>query len=619
MAFTKGMRVTTSAMTDINGTHLAPFVRKNTYDILEVHGDRIVIGQHGKVTAAVKANTLEVDPSSITQMGSPSVQTKADTPSVPIPDNTASDKTSNGGGVGGFLTSLSSGIDKTLTNMIDNYGEDITKYTMKLFGLPHQFTQYCDYRTYSISNKPKSQLIGRTFIENIMLEAPVVTIVPGQPIYLPAVEGDKKKQTAYMMVQAANGNVAALLTNLDETKRKNALRYYDFQQTYVQYMNYVNILCQVSAAFLDLNGITIDGSTTLDKFDWKDYRWTKSAYTTASKNIADALKNKVGSTIKGLASMMGIALSSESSIPDIGKSDEKDAIGSISDILTQMNFVEFYVDAGTSGSDGFSNQHEPSKLSSIYDSADDFGKEIAFLVQSGGVDDTQLKQLTTGAADAMSSVLSQSKFGIAGVMSRLLSTTSNVISGETMVFPEIYKKSSYGKSYNLTVDLRTPYGNKLGFYLDILVPLWHLIALAVPKQTTANTYGSPFLVKAYYPGVFACNLGIISNMTISKCPDGGEWSVDGYPTHIRVDFTIDDLYSDMSITPSGDITLFLANSSLIDFIASQCGISLVTPQLSNRIALATTIVKSAVVGAGDNVSNAILGGLENLIASITGV
>ena len=94
---------------------------------------------------------------------------------------------------------------------------------MKLFGLPHQFTQYCDYRTYSISNKPKSQLIGRTFIENIMLEAPVVTIVPGQPIYLPAVEGDKKKQTAYMMVQAANGNVAALLTNLDETKRKNAL------------------------------------------------------------------------------------------------------------------------------------------------------------------------------------------------------------------------------------------------------------------------------------------------------------------------------------------------------------------------------------------------------------
>ena len=255
------------------------------------------------MTAAVNANTL-------TQIGAPSVQTKADTPTVPIPDNTSTDKTSNGGGVGGFLTSLSSGIDKTLTSMIDNYGEDITKYTMKLFGLPHQFTQYCDYRTYSIANKPKSQLIGRTFIENIMLEAPVVTIVPGQPIYLPAVEGDKKKQTAYMMVQAANGNVAALLTNLDEAKRKNALRYYDFQQTYVQYMNYVNILCQVSAAFLDLNGISIDGATTLDKFDWKDYRWTKGAYSTASKNIADALKNKVGSTIKGLASMMEIGRAS---------------------------------------------------------------------------------------------------------------------------------------------------------------------------------------------------------------------------------------------------------------------------------------------------------------------
>ena len=100
MAFTEGMQVTTSAMTDMNGTHLASFVRKNTYDILEVHGDRVVIGQNGKVTAAVNANTL-------TQIGAPSVQTKADTPNVPIPDNTSTDKTSNGGGVGGFLTSLS--------------------------------------------------------------------------------------------------------------------------------------------------------------------------------------------------------------------------------------------------------------------------------------------------------------------------------------------------------------------------------------------------------------------------------------------------------------------------------------------------------------------------------
>lgn len=43
---------------DYSGSSLASFVYKNTYTILEISGDRVVIGVNGAVTAAVHKNNL---------------------------------------------------------------------------------------------------------------------------------------------------------------------------------------------------------------------------------------------------------------------------------------------------------------------------------------------------------------------------------------------------------------------------------------------------------------------------------------------------------------------------------------------------------------------------------
>ena len=57
----KGDKVTCSAQYTYDGkTHLASFVRTNTYDVISVSGDRVVIGKGSAVTAAVKASTLTV-------------------------------------------------------------------------------------------------------------------------------------------------------------------------------------------------------------------------------------------------------------------------------------------------------------------------------------------------------------------------------------------------------------------------------------------------------------------------------------------------------------------------------------------------------------------------------
>lgn len=618
MAFEKGMKVTCSAERDYNGVHLASFVRSNTYEVMEVKGDRVVIGRNGVVTAAVSSSYLSNPAAAQTQ-------TKADSPAITGTSTGQNTSTLDGSGnfTQNYLTSLAKGFDSRLTSMIDNFGEDVTKYSMRLFGIPHQFTQYCDYRTYSVANKPKCQLIGRTFLENIMLEAPVVSILPGKPVYLPAKKGAQKEGTTTALLEAANEALDPALRVKDDDKTSDKVRYYDFEQDYTNYMRYVNIMCQVAAAFLDLETENIDGSTALTTFMWENYRWTADQYSTASSNVFNALKNKATNTVKkisaGITNLLGLGGTQITAIDQTMDTDsDKSVVENLEYLLTQMNFVQFYIDPSSSSSENAGNETTSSKLQGIFDSANDVMKEFAFIANSGGIDQTQFTELTGGATAALGSMLNDSNSYVGGLIGRLLGSAGNVIRGNTMIFPEIYQRSNYTKTYDLTIDLRSPYGNKMSFYINILVPLFHLMCLALPKQETANTYGAPFIVKAYYPGVFSCNLGIVESLSISRAPNQ-DWSVDGYPMEIRVNLQIKDLYSDLTMTPAGSALLFLANSSLIEFIATNCGVNLITPQLSNRVKYVTAIVASSAKNAKKNVENAVVDSFESMIASFTRV
>ncbi len=88
MSFKVGDKVKCSAEYNYTGTtHLASFVRTNTYEIIQVGGkglpdDRIVIGINGKVTAAVKASEL----TNLTNTATPVPPPAADPPVVIQPE-----------------------------------------------------------------------------------------------------------------------------------------------------------------------------------------------------------------------------------------------------------------------------------------------------------------------------------------------------------------------------------------------------------------------------------------------------------------------------------------------------------------------------------------------------
>ena len=145
----------------------------------------------------------------------------------------------------------------------------------------------------------------------------------------------------------------------------------------------------------------------------------------------------------------------------------------------------------------------------------------------------------------------------------------------------------------------------------------HILALGIPKQTTANTYGAPFLIKCYQEGAFACNMGIVTSISVNK--SSSAWSADGLPTEVDVNIQVADLYSDLSMSPQSSPLLFINNTSLIEYLAINCGLSLVTPNLSKKYNTIINTVKNSFHDVPDNISSEVGEAIDNFTLNFMGL
>ena len=465
---------------------------------------------------------------------------------------------------------------------------------MRLFGLPYQFNSSVDPILPDISSSA-----GRKFVENIILDAPVITIIPGGPDYLP---GSKSKKTrSQALLSAASESFSSLKEIIDsESNTNESFKYYDFKQAYTEYMQYVNVLCRSCASFLEINE-KIDG-VDCRKYDYSRYKWDEN-YTGSDSQVINILKSAHGA----INNITGLDINYTAT----NKDDKK--LSLTDDVLEAegYSYVQFYIDAD-SFTESISNSTGESQVKGMIDQGSALLKEVHFLAQSGGMSAEEIDEFVEGTANTLKTTLN-SVSGGNGVLSRVINLSGQVLQGENIIMPDIYQNSSYDKQYSFTVHLKSPYGSKFGYFMDICVPLMHLLCLALPKQTTANTYGSPFLVKAYCQGIFNCNLGLVTGISISKGINSA-YSVDGLPTEVDVSITIADLYTDLSMTPSTDPLLFINNSSLIEYLATTCGLSLIAPNLKKRIGLIADVLTSSITDIPTNVQSSIAEAVDNAFA-----
>ena len=509
----------------------------------------------------------------------------------------------------------------------------LVKRNMRLFGLPYQFLPEVDPRIPTVSN-----IVGRKFAENIILDAPVVSIIPGKPKYLPG--SRDKYSNAQTLLSMANDNFEVLKGKLQEWGKDNAsdfevLRIYDFERAYTEYTQYVNILCRTCATFLELDE-EIDG-VKCQRYDYSKYKWNTGSLLGDSiiekivnSNNPNRTKFQNNVTTNGSNGSVSVN-TSDTMISSNDKSSEflyetttsdDDSSMTMEELLSNYNYVQFFVDSDVSANESMSNATTESKIKSAISGIGDTAKEVAFLMNSGGIDASKLTDSLAEGADSiiqnLSGLVGGESGSLNGILERIGSLATHVAKGDNMVMPDIYQNSSYDKSYSFTVHLKTPYGTKFGYFMDICVPLMHLIALTLPKQSTANTYGSPFLVRAFCEGLFTCNMGIIQSMSITKGVNGA-FSVDGLPTEIDVTVQLMDLYSDLSMSPQNNPLLFINNSSLIEYLSTTCGLSLVNPNFAAKLETIVNSVSNMFADIPDTIMGTITEALDGMILDFLGL
>lgn len=507
------------------------------------------------------------------------------------------------------------------------------KGTLQLFGCPFQFVDYVDTRIGNISST-----VGHKFVENILSESVIATFIPGVPSYLPAKKD--KQAMSRTLLEKLNDRTQMLDNVINADISDENLRYFDFKADYARYMQYANALCRLAAVMLGIGDQKLnDTALSFSEFMWQNYRYTGENFETMTGQVVNPLLTKLSkfnhaaagsfyTTVSELANGIGASDMSRwlgqsadynksiaSALQEVIVEEEQH---DMSDRVTNMSCVQFYIQPPTAEI-SVNNNTSTSKLEGLLNTASDTMKEIAFVTNSTGVlNMEELNEYSDSALSALSSYMGNTNTTIGGVLDRILQVGSNTLKGENVIFPEIYQNSSNGSGFQITINLKSAYGDRVSYYLNILVPLLHLVALAYPKQATANTYASPFLIKAYVPGMYHCNMGIVSSLSISKRTSDGSVNVDGLPMELEVNLNIQDLYSDMSIASSSEPALFLMNGSLVDFLAVNCGVDIIEPHIQEKIDAIVETYMSSLKDVGFNLGMTVVQGvgLEEKINSL---
>lgn len=485
----------------------------------------------------------------------------------------------------------------------------LSQYTNRVFGAPYQLLDSVDARFSSVNKN-----LGNEYLKNFMLNSPILHIKPGLPKYTGGTDANSISQgikNIYMDTTQGGMSLASSLINQLASATvfgggsKLQKRMFGFRECYYDYMQHVNYMCRSMATFLNLTSSNTGmpdgtfasgtGSNTFHKFSsmkWENYRmmgdskvltpweYLKSlGDSTAIGAVSETLSQGVGGFLSvinpftgdSLDDLLGEAANSISDAWEFASSTH------LSDRMAdKICSVEFMVEP-IQFSESLSNTTEPSVIESTIDAiGSGVGQELAFMTNSN-VDFGMLEGVTDVLGNTLDSAMGMLgglvENTAGGFVSNLFNGAVNSIKGQKMIYPEIYKTSSSHMDYQFSITLSSPYGDVYNYYMNIVVPLMHLIALASPRMVTSNTITSPYLVQSYIPGMCSCQLGIIESMNITKNPSTKHVSVNGFPLTVKVEFTIKELYNAMSISPANDPASFLFNETLNDYMANLAGLA----------------------------------------------
>lgn len=477
-----------------------------------------------------------------------------------------------------------------------------------IFGAPYQFLPTTDCRIAGDGFSDDLEYAGYEFVERILSRMPLLYITPGNTSFMGG--SSENARTALMGSMGVDGEESS---SLNAMLKDYSGKLYTIMPAYTEYFNYVNPMCRAGAIFLgltstdppkELNGVG------LDVYHWGTREgapyeiYIEEEETPDTEEEVTSTEQDVDNTETEEEEYDYTKESNTFQKPDSSLTED------LKQFLYYDNCIAFYINSEASFQDSFTNETGDTTLASAINGLSDKAREIQFLL---GTASSAVGEAFDKVDGTLSDIKSQIN-NIVGKISKgnsIFSTIANsvktIVSGGRMLFPQIWTNSTFSKSYNISIKLVSPSTDVFSWWLNIYVPLCHLGALVFPRSEYVNSYTAPFLVKAFYKGMFNIDMGIITEMSFTRGKEGS-WTKDGLPTVVDVTFTIQDLYSAMGMTSVGSMFkgTTLQNVAEMDYLANLCGININEPDVFRMARLWATF----------NITNRVTDYLPNLSLNI---
>lgn len=457
------------------------------------------------------------------------------------------------------------------TNNAEYYSEMIN-LQQRCFGTPPKYSMDIDIQ---YGERSISRVMMSTFYSN----PSVLSICPGKVKMFPGLFGTKKDTMVDTLIRSASGNDTLISKLKGDDGAAFTGKMYTFQADTAEFAKRVNVLCRACAVLLGIGDNFMPTTTQpLKSFDY--------AYWTIRKAYSPGvIKDK-----------------------SIFNSFWNAGMDAVSGAVTDKNYLHFMLsNGGTSISEQMTTDtSENSIMQGIRSTVNGTTATLAYFLNSGFADQN------TNLNDIIDSALSQS-LGENG----WTKLAKNLMSGGQMAFPKQIESVNWSQAAQCNLTFISPYGHPLSVFLWCIIPVMHILALALPKQVADNMYTFPHICRVCQKGWFNSNLAIISDVNITRGgSDDTSWTSEGLSTEWNVTFSVVPLLEQLMVTSSDNPFLFIKNEGLIDYLGNMCSFDLKANNLNTKLELFTGFVVSKYTTIPNDLQRHISDSLSGLISDI---
>lgn len=287
-----------------------------------------------------------------------------------------------------------------------------------------------------------------------------------------------------------------------------------------------------------------------------------------------------------------------------------------------QQYVSFMVNNPTGIQESYTNNLGDSQIySSFINQGSSIGNEIAFITNSSvnKIDDSVIN-LMGKATNVAESILSNLSGGAGRFTAAILGSMSRSFTGDHTIYPDIFQSHTTGSSVTIPVTLTASNGGAYAYLTDILVPLFFILGMSLPRlsKNNAAAYAYPPVVQCSIPGTWGCRLGMITNVSINKNPNGDTRSINGWPTQVSVQITVTDLEHTLVTSPMNEMATFLNNNTMFDYIAQCAAVDKYRVNGAVRLVSKLTLASSAMNNFLQNIGDGLATDWHMLGNRITG-